>query len=137
MKIREHVFFEKYAYKVSLLVTFALFGVIILLSFVTFLSVRKSMLDTEYQHNRSILYQVKYNIDYMDDMVRDACLSLYTDNNTISIMYNKNAEFYDVYGRLLKLQQLVNTTPYLHSIYIYNNISKLYYTTDKGIGEKR
>ena len=44
MKIREHVFFEKYAYKVSLLVTFALFGVIILLSFVTFLSVRKSML---------------------------------------------------------------------------------------------
>ena len=69
----------------------------------------------------------------MDDMVRDACLSLYTDNNTISIMYNKNAEFYNVYGRLLKLQQLVNTTPYLHSIYIYNNISKLYYTTDKGI----
>jgi Response regulator containing CheY-like receiver domain and AraC-type DNA-binding domain len=93
--------------------------------------VEKSVLDNEQKTSRKILYQIKTNIDLINDMVKNICLSTYNDTDIKRLMYLKGEETYEDMQRFDKLNtSVISTFNFLHSIYIYNNIKKTYYSTN-------
>lgn len=90
----------------------------------------QAILNNEYQANKKILFQVKYNIDYMDDMILNSVISLYYNPEIRSIMYSEEIDFIELMKEINSLQtSIVNSNPFIRSIYLYNRKSDTYYTT--------
>ncbi|WP_188886979.1 AraC family transcriptional regulator [Paenibacillus radicis (ex Gao et al. 2016)] len=101
-----------------------------LFAIVTYFSAGKAILNNEYQSNKKILTQVKFNIDYMDEMIRNLVLSLFYNPDVQTILYSNHSEMSETIKGINTVRtSIVNTNPFLHSIYLYNNYSKTYYTT--------
>ncbi|MBM7565922.1 helix-turn-helix domain-containing protein [Paenibacillus sacheonensis] len=108
----------------AMLLPLTLFGII------AYYNSGQAVLGNEYQANKKILMQVKYNIDSMDDMILNSVFSIYNNPDVRAIMYNKDVEFADIYKSINTLRSsIVNTNPFIRSVYIYNSASKSYYTT--------
>jgi hypothetical protein len=130
MNIRNFLKIKKYRTRIFLWVTSLMIILTTVFSTVIYLNVEKSILDNEYETNQKILNQMKYNIDYMDEMVKNLCLSTYYDEDVISLMNYSDDETYEQMSIVNKLSNsVVASNSYVHSIYIYNNRKKAFYST--------
>lgn len=116
--------------KMYLSMTLAMLLPLTLFGIVAYFNAESAILGNEYQSNKKILSQVKYNIDYMNDVILNSVISFYSNANLQTIMYNSNPDFYEIIQEINKLQtSIVNTNPFIDSIYVYNGHTNTYYTT--------
>lgn len=80
--------------------------------------------------NQKVINQLFYNIDYMDETTENLLLSLYFNNDIISLMNSKNIEIYDLYPKLNTLEDTVNTYSFVDSIVVYNVHNRCYYSSN-------
>jgi len=119
-------------YLQRLLLTILLLVVLtsMLSSAVLFYYSEKTGLDVQYEANRKVLAQTKYNIDYLSEIVHNLGWSIYNDYEMANLFYNDENAIEDVYPPLRKLQNTVSTTNFLDSIMIYNSYNDTFYSTE-------
>lgn len=134
MSIKNIISPKKYLNKIYLWVTLGMFLVLIVFSGISYYNVQNEILKNEYTANRKILNQIKFNINYMDDMLVSVCFSTYYNSNVRNLINNKNIDFGEVAKEIETIKtSIVNTNPFIQSIYIYNGQIGKYYTTLDGI----
>jgi len=119
---------KAYYAKMVLWISIAILLIILALSGVVYINTQKLLLKNEYASNQKILYQVKYNMAFMDDTISSLCKSLYLNSDVGAVMYAKEENMVDVANRLNKVtSSITSTNPYIHSITIYNrNLDQAY-----------
>lgn len=120
---------KKYRTRIFLWMTSVMVTAIILLSSVIYMNAEKSVLNSEYESSQKILNQMKFNIDFMDNMVKNLCFSTYYSREVQSLMNFTGEETFDQIDIMGKLSSSVSSNPYVQSIYVYNNRKKVFYST--------
>ena len=130
MRLKDLVHRKKYLTRIYLWVTFLIIAAILTLSTVILVKVEDSVLSKEYQSNQLVLSQMKFNINFMDEMIRNLCLSTYYRSDVQNLMNANGEPTYDDMNTINQLHNtIVQSNPYVLSIYVYNNRTKLYYST--------
>lgn len=110
-----------YFTKMVLWISVAILLLIVALSAVVYINAQKLLVKNEYASNQKILYQVKYNMAFMDETIANLCKSLYLNSDVSAVMFAKLEDMVDVANRLNKVtSSITSTNPYIHSITIYN-----------------
>ncbi|HEY5584659.1 MAG TPA: AraC family transcriptional regulator [Ruminiclostridium sp.] len=132
MKLRDLLRQRTYLTKIYLWITSVVVLIITVFSTIVYFNVQNSVLDNEYKNAQKVLYQMKYNIDFVDKSINTICVSTYYDQDIKSLM-NTNGEItFDLMETLNKLNNTtVQSNSFIQSIYIYNNNKKAYYSTYK------
>ncbi|MFC5402618.1 helix-turn-helix domain-containing protein [Cohnella soli] len=128
MNIRPFFGAKSYFVRTVLWISVAILFIIGVLSTVVFLKTQSLFVKNQYASNQKILYQVKYNMGFMDQTIGNLCKTLYLNNDVSAIMYAKQEDMVDVANRLNKVvSSITSANPYIHSISIYNrNLDQAY-----------
>lgn len=125
---------NKYFKTMLLWITIVTVITVIVYSSVLYINIEKIVLREHYRMNQVSLAQVKYNVQYMNEMIRNLCLSIYFDKD-VKYLISKNEE--DLYNVSMIISRLKNsllfTYPFIDSVYFYNNNLKCIYSTQKTI----
>ncbi len=134
MKIAGTLRSKTYLKRIFLYTTTAIFLLVIVFSFVIYYNTEKNMIESNYRSSREVLHQMNYNIGFVDEIVRNQCMSVFFNKDIVSVMYGDWSEedIYEVISKVARLQtNVLIFNPIIHSIYIYNSRQEVYYTTFK------
>lgn len=129
-------FFQQNKYFTRIFIWITCITVLIISTFsaIIYFKVENNVLTREYENSQKVLLQMKYNIDYLDIMIRNLTLSTYSNNDVKALMYLDEDETYENLKIINNLNKtLVAVNPFIHSIYIYNNHKQGYYSTSDGM----
>lgn len=130
MNLKKLLRAKKYRTRIFIWITSVMIILIIMFSALIYLNVEKTVLSSEYETSQKILNQMKYNIDFLDQMVKNLCLSTYYSNDIKTLMNFTEEETYEQMNIINKLSNsVVASNPYIQSIYVYNNGKKVFYST--------
>ncbi|UKS24377.1 AraC family transcriptional regulator [Paenibacillus sp. HWE-109] len=121
---------KAYFIKMVLWISMAILILVVVLSTVVYINSQNLLVKNEYAANQKILYQVKYNMDFMDQTISNLSKFLYLNSDVTAVMYAKQENMVDVAYRLNKIvSSVTSANPYIHSISIYNrNLDQSYST---------
>lgn len=125
--------FRSRKYLQSLLLSFIVFVVAILSVFASVLywSMKSAAIRIQTEANRKVLAQMKYNAEYMDEILKNLTMSLYFDNEVIPMLYGRTLNYGDIATKLAKLDKVADSSTYLHSIVLYNAFTRTYLSTNR------
>jgi len=92
----------------------------IALSTLLYSNFEKMTLDSVAATNLNYLQQISYSADYMNESAVNLLTNIYLDAKTVSLMYQANNDFEELRKESVRLKQLAEVNPFVHSIYIYN-----------------
>ena len=125
-KVKQRAYYRR----IYLWITLSSLLPLTIFAIIAYYNVQQAVLFNEYQANKKILLQIKFNIDYMNETILNSVLSLYYSTDVNTIMYNRDADLATTLDAMNKIKgTTMNTNPFIHSIYIYNNNTKIFYTT--------
>ncbi|WP_152393346.1 helix-turn-helix transcriptional regulator [Paenibacillus guangzhouensis] len=127
--------FPSRKYLQRILLTLIIFVVVVLcvFSLTMYWNMKNTTLHIQSEANRKVLAQVKYNVEYMDEILKNLMMSLYFDNEVIPILNGKDYTYDDIAFKLAKLDKLADSSTYLHSIMLYNAYTDSYLSTNRKI----
>lgn len=112
---------RKYLLRILLSVTFLMVVVLSLSSTVLYYSSESRVVQMQKEANRKVMSQISHNISYMQEIVRNAALSIYNDNQIVApLMSNQPQEDIDVINAVRLLGKAQSTSAFLHSVLVYN-----------------
>ncbi|MGO4272877.1 cache domain-containing protein, partial [Paenibacillus sp. TAF58] len=128
MNIKSLLGAKAYFIKMVLWISMAILILVIVLSTVVYINSQNLLVKNEYAANQKILYQVKYNMAFMDQTISNLSKFLYLNSDVTAIMYAKKEDMVEVASRLTKVvSSVTSANPYIHSIGIYNrNLDQSY-----------
>lgn len=130
MRIKNLITSKRYVKKIYLWTTIGMLLVLMVFSLASYFIVKNDIMDNERNTNTKILNQIKFNINYMDEMIVNLCFTTYYNSNITNLMQNNNIDYTDVLYDINTIKtSIINTNPYIKSVYIYNGQTKTYYTT--------
>lgn len=130
MKIRSLVTSKRYVKKIYLWVAISMILVLVTFAAVFYFVAQNDTMSNELNTNTKILNQIKFNINYMDEMIVNLCFTAYYNSDVKNLMENDNIEYADILANIKMIKtSLVNTNPYIKSVYIYNRQAGACYTT--------
>lgn len=127
---------KKFFNGIYLWITAAICFLVIGFSATIYYNVKKNVVENNYELNKQTLYQMKYNITYMNETVRHLISSIYFSADADYLLHVKEADsnIFDLNLTLNKMtSSVINNNPLIHSIYIYNNQAKTFLSTYKSI----
>jgi len=117
-------------YKKMLLYTLVLVaGVILLQSIVLNRYFERTGAQITFDANLNILSQISYSANYMNDAARSFAATIYSDPKNLPLMYGDTVNADDVYSRMKDIDTMVNQSPYIYSVYLYNGARREFYST--------
>ncbi|RKP52999.1 AraC family transcriptional regulator [Cohnella endophytica] len=130
MNLLRTVLAKKYFLRIFLWITFIILLIVSSFSALIYFNVERNVFKSEYKNSQKVLTQMKFNIDYLNAMIRNLTLSTYSNNDVKALMYLNDEETYEHLNVINKLNAtIVGNNPFIKSIYIYNNHKKIYYST--------
>lgn len=87
----------------------------------------QKMLELQKQHSQSLLGQINYNIESMDEIVRQLSISLLNDNELRPLLYQSKVEAFELIKKMNRLRTVVTSSSYLDSVVFYNAITDTFY----------
>ncbi|QGQ95030.1 AraC family transcriptional regulator [Paenibacillus psychroresistens] len=111
---------KTYFQRILLSVLLVTFFFLIVSSFVLLTNSEKTVVALQQESSMKMLSQIQFNIKSMDGMVRDLTNQVYNDNTVIPLLFQKYNERFDILKTQWKLDSMVSSTSYLHSILVYN-----------------
>jgi YesN/AraC family two-component response regulator len=83
------------------------------------------------------LNQINYNVYTMEGLVRTLAFQLQADNELLPLMLNAPIDNFNAVRYQRKLDSIVRSTSYLHSLMIYNGTSDKFYMGGYGVANER
>jgi YesN/AraC family two-component response regulator len=118
----------KYLKQLLLTIAVSLVAIVVIVSSVLYYGAEKAMVDLNLKGNQKVLSQLKFNIDYMNENLKNVLMTQYFDNRNYPLMYAEQIVPFEMLSRLRNLDRFVVSSPSLHSIVMYNAIQNKYYT---------
>ncbi|WP_165452740.1 helix-turn-helix transcriptional regulator [Paenibacillus thalictri] len=136
MRGRLNLNFSKTYIKMMTFISIAM--LVLVLSLIQFLYTKFEEIGLEHSHelNRNLNSQLTYNFDYMNEFSKNMAITLFFDPSTIQIMQNNvdTEDNFNTIRNVAELQNLIANNALLHSVVVYNNKRKEFYTVDsKGV----
>jgi hypothetical protein len=115
--IKKNSFFKKVLFSIITLI------VIIILTYatVTYIGMKKTILDVKNSANMNELAQASCTIDYLFEMTKNLALYIYQDEDLVRLLHIEDEEFLDSID-YIKLRTKLNT--YTHTFECSDNIIK-------------
>ena len=136
-RIRAHHYSKTYLKTIILLITMTIIVFIIGTSYSIYSYVSNTIVQNKYQVDKQMLFQIKYNVEKQNQIIRNLCMGLFYNPDVVSIV-NENLSQNDLSDVITKINKIETTTfslnPFIQSIYFYNNNTKNYYSTYYGYG---
>ncbi|WP_135547952.1 helix-turn-helix domain-containing protein [Paenibacillus cymbidii] len=120
---------RKYWLKMLLTILLLLFLFLAVSSITQYYNSKRTLLDIQDEANRNVLSQVNYNIEYMNELVKNLAISLYFDADSISLLNSPQIDILELTPKLNRLDKVVAYSSFVHSIQIYNSFNHCYYAT--------
>lgn len=115
--------------KMLLSFTTVLIAVTVLLSFLLYTNFERLGLRLLEGTNAKVIKQISYSANYMNETVKNFGISVFTDKQTAALMYEDKSDFNQLYYESNRLNDLVQSNLYVHSLYIYNKKLGRYVST--------
>ncbi|AVX30324.1 transcriptional regulator, AraC family [Carboxydocella thermautotrophica] len=80
--------------------------------------------------SQQMLSQAKYYTQHTENWAKSFIYQLYIDKDIYKLMYETNRDYsQNVLIGMMKIRQAATLVPLIHSIYIYNNVNKMFYSS--------
>lgn len=104
---------------------------ILILSFILFLNFESIATSQINSFVRDNLSKISYSATFMSDTAKTLLLQIYRDNSIKALLNNFISETNSLEVSYLRLKSYMNSTPFIHSIYVYNGSSgNLYFDAE-------
>ncbi len=125
---------NKYMMRIYFIVLIAFFTLVTVFSAMMINNVGSIIIENESSNNQKILSQLKSNIEFMDNTIKDICKYLHNSNDVAYIMYDNSSDITGIVTRINRIKKtLTSTNPFIHSLYIYNKNVGGFYSTYNGL----
>ncbi|WP_157213487.1 AraC family transcriptional regulator [Paenibacillus senegalensis] len=121
---------RKYLRRILIAVLTFPFVLVTIFSLTLYMKSRDTALNIQSEADRKIMAQINYNIKSMNEMVETLAKSVYLDTDMVSLLYGQDENIFELPSKMLRLEKLVSSTSFMHSIIIYNANTGKYYSTD-------
>ena len=134
MKIKNELRRRSYRYLYKIFVFLMIFLTVFILPF-TLAVQRKAesqMSNIIRKANKQVLQQIHHDYEYYKEYISALCLTVYSRNDVMALMYNHELSYMDVHATMRSLDtNIVNAQPSVLSISVYNCKKKEWYSTEK------
>ena len=127
---------KKFLFKIFLWVGGSIIILMLALQAVMFSYVNRLVDEYQQKNDRLLLTQIENSVVFMNEHIRSICISIFNNAAIISFMRDKNIES-DFAEMTLMMnsvtRSVVRANPYVHSIFVYNNYTGVYYSSYRGL----
>ncbi|NOV02802.1 helix-turn-helix transcriptional regulator [Paenibacillus planticolens] len=120
---------RKYLLKLLLSITVLMVAFLSVSTTLLFYNSDKTMLQMQQQAELKVLSQIKYNIDYMHDTVKNIAVSTFFDPDVVYLSNINVMDMGELAQKLNRLEKTVSNSSFLQNITIYNAKTGCYYST--------
>ena len=127
---------RRFLKKILLIVTLGLAVMITLFSAILYFFIESLVIRIESESNRNLMAQVQYNVRFIGQTIKNTCEHLYLNSDVAHIMNfgDSDRDFEEGMIRMnLVWNSVKDSNPFIHSIFIYNNNTKRFYSTYGGM----
>lgn len=121
--------YRKYLFRLFLSITLLVVLCLVILSSFLYSYAKHTVLKVQQESTQSLLNQVRYNVDHLNDLVRNFTFSLYFQGDMTVLMQSKTVDIFSLSNILTRLEQNVSVNSFIHSVMIYNANNACYYST--------
>ncbi|MDF2923042.1 MAG: AraC family transcriptional regulator [Paenibacillaceae bacterium] len=89
---------------------------------------RNAAMNLQQDANRKVLNQINYNIDNLNEMVRNITIAAYNDKDVGVLMNTGQWDVFEFYNKMMKLDQFVVSNSFVQSITVYNGNNSCTYS---------
>lgn len=123
---------RKYLQRILLYFNLSAVGVLILFSFSYYFYSKDIVLRTQQEANEQVLSQIKYNINYLNEIVQNIAIMMSFDKSMIYLMNAKEPDPFTKFHALRMLDTVADSTSFVDSIAVYNSASEQLYIGGAG-----
>ncbi|QDH23073.1 hypothetical protein [Saccharibacillus brassicae] len=120
---------RKYLLRILLSVSLSVVLLLIVSGWAIYVNSEKTVLKVQEEANAKVLTQINYNIDYMNVIVKNLAVSLFFAPESVYLLNSREMDNRDFYLKMMRIENVVNTSPFLDSIIVYNKQTDCYYST--------
>jgi AraC-like DNA-binding protein len=126
VKVIENYKSKKYLLRILLSISCIIVIILLFSSTVLHYSSETRVLHMQEEANRKVMNQINRNLSYMNEIINNLAVTLYSDMEIVPLMLNPNDM--DVIRSTQRLQKSYISSSFLHSILIYNGHNGKAYT---------
>ncbi len=130
--LRKRIFLRK----IIVGVTLGLAVLITVFSGILYFCIESLVVRIESESNKNLMAQVQYNVRFIGDTIKNTCEHLYLSSDVEYIMNfgSSDSDFEEGMIRMNMVWKAVkDSNPFIHSIFIYNNNTRQFYSTYGGM----
>lgn len=121
---------KSYFTRMVLWISAAILAIVIVLAAVVYMKAQTVLVKKQSETDQSMLYQIRYNIELVNQTIANMSKALYVDQDVSAVMYAKSENMEDMATRLNKIYASITAAnPFIHSVSIYNSSLRQYYST--------
>ena len=126
--IRNSLNKKKYLLRIYIFISVAMLALIMAYSTIVYSRVDTKLFNGEINNGKKILIQMKNNIESIDDIVRGICLSNFYNMRSLMFLQEEDL-LLESRAQTELIRSVITTNTFIHSVYIYNNNRKVYFST--------
>lgn len=120
--------FKSRKYLQRIIASFMLVVVILIVtSIFLYFNAQNKVFSMQHETDRKLLTQMNYNIENMNDIIKNLAVSLFNDDDLIAL--KSGADIDQSIMKLDRLNRIVSDSPYLDSIVFYNSKQQRYFSS--------
>lgn len=128
---------RKYLQRIFFYFNLSMAGLLIFTAISFYLYSQQIILQTQEEASRKVLAQIKKNINYINDIVRNIGITASIDLNIIYLMNAAEPEPVMKFQTIRKLDTLADSTNFIDSIVVVNGTERKFYSGGSGVWTRR
>lgn len=119
---------RKYLQRVFLSFNLLIIAFTIVASTALYLYAERVSLNLQREANEKVLLQMDYNITYMKEIAKNFAVSMFFDNDIISLLNDDSWEDMDQIQKINRIKKKIDSNSFIDSIVLYNSKKNIYFT---------
>ncbi|MCC3374507.1 helix-turn-helix domain-containing protein [Cohnella sp. REN36] len=124
---------RKYWQRIVLYFNLSFVGLLVLFSIAYYVSSKNAVLDTQRDADEKVLSQIKYNINYLHEIVQNIAIMTSFDKSIIYLMNAREPDAFTKFQTLRMLDSVADSTSFVDSIAVYNGVEGRMYIGGSGL----
>ena len=137
MKLMGHIAGRKFLQRILFYFNLSMAGLLLMTALSFYLFSRETILQTQQEANQKVLTQIKHNINYIHDIVRNLGIVATLDPSIIYLMNAAQPDPVMKFQTLRKLDILADSTSFVDSIVVYSGTADQFYSGGSGVWSRQ
>ncbi|UVI29387.1 AraC family transcriptional regulator [Paenibacillus spongiae] len=123
---------RKYLQRIVLYFNLSVVGLLVIFSFSYYVYSKNIVLQTQKDANEKVLSQIKYNINYLHEIVQNIAIMMSFDKSMVYLMNAKEPDPFTKFQTLRMLDTVADSTSFVDSIAVYSGVGNRIYVGGSG-----